>query len=80
MTQIVIAIKSGNAFLNQHTFMLSDERLNDLLKFAESISSDDIDDSKVDLAGLEESISQAIQIQKGELPRRTIKDMLGNGK
>jgi hypothetical protein len=50
---------------------LSEEKLSYLLKFASSIEIDEVDDSKVDLLGLEESFKQAILIQKGELPRRT---------
>ena len=77
MAQVTIKIGSSNSL--QHIYAMSNEKIKYLLKFANSISEEEVEDNNNLLKEIETGLKQVKQIQKGMLPKKTLKQML-NGK
>ncbi len=76
MAQVTIRIGSSDSL--QHTYAMSTEKIKYLLKFASSIT--DEPEQPIDLMKeIEIGLKQVKQMRNGELPKRTLKQML-NGK
>ncbi len=73
-----VLIKIGESVTNQHTYNLTDEKIKYLLKFVNAI--DDEPEPETDLLKqIETGLKQVKKIRNGELPRKSLKQML-NGK
>ncbi|OFX17032.1 MAG: hypothetical protein A2033_04755 [Bacteroidetes bacterium GWA2_31_9] len=76
MTQVTINIGSSDS--NHYVYTLSDEKVNYLLKFINSITDDS--EQKTDLMKeIEIGLKQVKKMRNGEMPKKTLKQML-NGK
>jgi hypothetical protein len=70
-----VTIKIGSSVSNQLVYTLSAEKIKYLLKFVDSIT--DESDSNTDLLKeIETSLKEVKKIRSGQLPRRTIKQMI----
>jgi len=70
-----VTIKIGQSISNQHIYTLSDEKIKYLLKFVDSII--DETEEKYDLLKeIEIGLKQVKKIRKGELQRKTLKQMI----
>ena len=70
-----VLIKIGQSTEDQHLYNLSDEKIECLLEFARSIG--DETDEKTDLLQeIEISLKQVKKIRAGELPRKTLNQMI----
>ena len=68
-------IKIGQSANNQYTYNLSNEKIEYLLKFANSIG-DEIDEKTDLLQEIEISLKQVKKIRDGKLPRKTLTQMI----
>jgi hypothetical protein len=76
MPQVIIKI--GQSPANQHIYTLNDEQIQYLLKFVNSISDETEKETHL-LKEIEIGLKEVKKIQKGEISRKTIKQMV-NGK
>ncbi len=73
-----VLIKIGQSAKNQHSYNLSQEKVKYLLKFVNSMIDDTEEETDL-LNEIEIGLKQVKKIRNGELPRKTLKQML-NGK
>ena len=73
-----VTIKIGQLASEQHSYTLSNEKLKYLLKFLGSIA-DETDEETDLMKEIETSLKQVKKIRNGELPYKTLKQMI-NGK
>ncbi len=74
MPQVLIQI--GQSTDSQYFNFLSQEKIKDLLKFVDSIVDETETESNL-LKEIEIGLKEVQKIRKGELPRRTLKQMIG---
>ncbi len=73
-----VLIKIGQSPKNQHSYNLSQEKVKYLLKFVNSMIDDTEEETDL-LSEIEIGLKQVKKIRNGELPRKTLKQMI-NGK
>ena len=73
MTQVTIRIGSSDAF--QHSYAMTNEKIKYLLKFVSSIT-DESEEATSLMKEIEIGLKQVKKMRNGELPKRTLKQML----
>ena len=73
-----VLIKIGETVKNQHLYNLSEEKIIYLFKFINSIVDETEEETDL-LKEIEIGLKQVKKIRNGELPRKTLKQMI-NGK
>lgn len=70
-----VTIKIGQLASKQHSYTLSNEKIKYLLKFLGSIA-DETDEETDLMKEIETSLKQVKKIRNGELPHKTLKQMI----
>ena len=70
-----VTIKIGLSDKNQHLYNLTADKVKYLLKFADSITGETEQETAL-LKEIETGLKEVKRIRKGELPRKTLKQML----